>query len=805
MKKLVFLSLVISAVLAGNRKDVLGEQVTLEPTEDSFVGTGGSGFGDPSKNHGTETELSVGYQAGITTRSYLKFDVSTSNIPADSMIHSATFSLFCTRWTSGANVNMSISYSAGPWIEGDITWNNQPGIGSGIGITTASGIGRTTDLNLLSVVNTWRSGTDNDGIVVSHSQQMLWVGSREGPEIWRPWLVVTYTPPFSVSGVHIDIDPEDPETVEQGGTVTGDGTITGTGGGTVKYYWMVRKPTGIFEPASSLLSTTMTGGSATVPSFSDFPTSDLDQHKVWIRIQSPGGPDDSLSNEEFYTVVLPDPSVELTLYRISAPDGAQNTVNPGSPKTIFRPGETLRVTLRADNAGGDADVRTVLNILEPDNSTILYDSHDANTTDSDSIEDNSFDSPLTNSEGYDYYSFDKIIPINANPGQYDIGAAIRNLTLWDEVYDTTAPGRNDEDWINFWLEDEFSVEILTVPVQLEVGSAVFRDGAFFGLDWHTGIFWFYDGYFDEYRVIQANGPGYLLGDVIWSQFLDGNNYRGAREHTDSSPPSALEREEAIYWAKYQFNAEYTAVVGWGPGLYNHPNTSYQSGDGRFRCDQFVEYVYASVFGTDLRPGYLLDTPRTVFNGDNAVSVLVTSPHVVSVQHTNYLDTDIIIEFSELMSAGTLDPNFGNAISVIGDLHGSYKFGVTFESEPLYAREDLFEHSSRRHDCKRVIVETVEDFLPGENITLTVSTTARDLGGNPMDSAYIDSFIVYRRADFDQDADVDRVDLGILVAAWLTEPGNVNWNPDCDISMPVDNLINFQDFAEFGKYWQEGID
>jgi len=698
---------------------------------------------------------------------------------------------------------MAVAHAAGSWSEDGITWNNQPGIGSGIGTMTVSGIGRTTGTDLLSAVEAWRGGTANDGIVVSHSQRILWFGSREDSENWRPQLVVAYDLP-TISGVSIDIDPETAEgDVEQGGTVVGDGTIMGTGTGEVEYYWMVRKPGGIFEPASSLLSTQMTNGSATIPSFDGFPTSDIGEHKTWIRIQSPGGPDDSLSNEEFYTVVPAEPSVELTLYRISAPDGTQNTSAPGTSKTIFNPGETVRVTLGADNTGANADVRTVLNIREPDDSTILYDSHNANTTDSATIEDNSFDTPLISGEGYDYYSFDKVIPTNANAGQYDVGGAIRNLTLWDEVYDTTASGRNDEDWSNSWLENQFLVEIPEVHVELEVGSAVFRDGAYWGLDWHTAIFWFYDGYFDEYRVIQ-HGTDHLIGDVIWSQFLDGDNYRGARQHVDAAPPSAMEQQEIIYWAKYQFNAEYTGSVGWGTVWpYNHPNTSYQSGDGRFRCDQFVEHVYACVFDTELRPGYAFDTPRNVYNGENAVPVVVASPSVVSVQHTNDLNTDITIEFSELMSAGTVEPDFGNAISIFGDVHGSYEYNVTFESDPLFAREDLFEHFSTRHDCKRVIVDTVEDFLPGETVTLTVSTTARDLGGNPMNSAYMYSFAVYRRADFDQDGDVDCVDLATLIAAWLTEPGDVDWNPEYDISMPADNIINFQDFAELAKCWQEG--
>jgi hypothetical protein len=55
-------------------------------------------------------------------------------------------------------------------------------------------------------------------------------------------------------------------------------------------------------------------------------------------------------------------------------------------------------------------------------------------------------------------------------------------------------------------------------------------------------------------------------------------------------------------------------------------------------------------------------------------------------------------------------------------------------------------------------------------------------------------------DFDKDGDVDRADLATLTQAWLSEPGNPKWNPDCDIGIPVDNSINIQDLAVFSGNW-----
>ena len=43
-------------------------------------------------------------------------------------------------------------------------------------------------------------------------------------------------------------------------------------------------------------------------------------------------------------------------------------------------------------------------------------------------------------------------------------------------------------------------------------------------------------------------------------------------------------------------------------------------------------------------------------------------------------------------------------------------------------------------------------------------------------------------------------LAVLALAWLSEPGDDNWNPACDISLPPDNFIDFRDFAVFASNW-----
>jgi hypothetical protein len=48
--------------------------------------------------------------------------------------------------------------------------------------------------------------------------------------------------------------------------------------------------------------------------------------------------------------------------------------------------------------------------------------------------------------------------------------------------------------------------------------------------------------------------------------------------------------------------------------------------------------------------------------------------------------------------------------------------------------------------------------------------------------------------------LDQIELAALALAWLSKPGDDNWNPNYDISQPPDNVINFLDFAVFAESW-----
>jgi hypothetical protein len=55
-------------------------------------------------------------------------------------------------------------------------------------------------------------------------------------------------------------------------------------------------------------------------------------------------------------------------------------------------------------------------------------------------------------------------------------------------------------------------------------------------------------------------------------------------------------------------------------------------------------------------------------------------------------------------------------------------------------------------------------------------------------------------DFDGDADVDMFDFAYFGSAWMSEPGDSNWNADCDISELNDLIINTEDLGAFFDNW-----
>jgi len=56
------------------------------------------------------------------------------------------------------------------------------------------------------------------------------------------------------------------------------------------------------------------------------------------------------------------------------------------------------------------------------------------------------------------------------------------------------------------------------------------------------------------------------------------------------------------------------------------------------------------------------------------------------------------------------------------------------------------------------------------------------------------------ADFNGDRIVNFIDYARFTNAWQSQPGNSNWDPDCNIGTPVNNRIDYNDLAVFCEDW-----
>ncbi|MBN2210837.1 MAG: glycoside hydrolase family 9 protein [Sedimentisphaerales bacterium] len=55
-------------------------------------------------------------------------------------------------------------------------------------------------------------------------------------------------------------------------------------------------------------------------------------------------------------------------------------------------------------------------------------------------------------------------------------------------------------------------------------------------------------------------------------------------------------------------------------------------------------------------------------------------------------------------------------------------------------------------------------------------------------------------DINFDGAVNMADLTLFIHAWLSSPGDANWNPNANLAQPFDNIIDFADFATLMLYF-----
>jgi hypothetical protein len=137
-----------------------------------------------------------------------------------------------------------------------------------------------------------------------------------------------------------------------------------------------------------------------------------------------------------FTVASPAVDTELVLYRISDTTGVQNTDNPGTAKTEFVPGESVRITLKSVQTGDSVPAICSLKVARRNCCyEVLYNSHDPAKTPTGCVEDVA-DCLVSGSSCY--YSFDLVLPED-NVGSFDLAGTLVDVDF-AATYDTTASG-----------------------------------------------------------------------------------------------------------------------------------------------------------------------------------------------------------------------------------------------------------------------------------------------------------------------------------------------------------------------------
>jgi hypothetical protein len=162
-----------------------------------------------------------------------------------------------------------------------------------------------------------------------------------------------------------------------------------------------------------------------------------------------------------------------------------------------------------------------------------------------------------------------------------------------------------------------------------------------------------------------------------------------------------------------------------------------------------------------------------------------------------------------------------------------KPGFIDSNPPMVGLENMILYTKTISSVPKTWVYKPDDYLGPDTIAVEQSDTGqRVIIDSSLRSAYIgvwttsyqvspEQFIIITLApgehatfmrtykfstdgSMEQDCTGDQIingnDLLALSSAWLSEPGQANWNPSCDVSDPGDDQINNKDLAVLGRVW-----
>lgn len=193
MRLLRLLALALTAALLGASPAAAATQ-TLAPSQDTDVRENGGG----NNNCGACTQVSTRRHSTGEYRALYQFDLSA--IPSGQRLVSATLRIWVT---SAENSTVSLYRVTQSWSENTLTWANSSGVahdGTVVASFVPASSGRYYDVDVTSLVASWRGGTPNHGLITrlaSNNSLAAFTSKEWATSSQRPELVVVTDPPPS--------------------------------------------------------------------------------------------------------------------------------------------------------------------------------------------------------------------------------------------------------------------------------------------------------------------------------------------------------------------------------------------------------------------------------------------------------------------------------------------------------------------------------------------------------------------------------------------------------------------------------
>jgi predicted outer membrane repeat protein len=321
--------------------------------------------------------------------------------------------------------------------------------------------------------------------------------------------------------------------------------------------------------------------------------------------------------------------------------------------------------------------------------------------------------------------------------------------------------------------------------------------------------------------------GGMYDDATASTVVNNCNFSGNLSSTGGGGLYNRESSGTITNCAFSGNDGYTMMLG-GGGMCNHSGSSPMvinctfndnaalSGGGIYNRDNSTPTLVNCVFSQNTATQYgggLYNQNNSGATVTNCIFWEDTSPDGLEINYD--LSSTTIVTYScvkdDDANDATIYPGSGNidddplfADADSNDLH-------------LQANSPCIDAGDKNSDPADTAdldgdantTEPVPLDLDGRHRFFDDPCTADSGNGTPpvVDmGAYEYGSCLAIRGDFEgNDCDVDFADYAIITEAWLTKPGDALWNPNCDISDPPDDYIDWRDVAILCENWLAGTE